>query len=136
MSRASSQKILLDTQVFIWLINESPRLGEQSRKLASSRQNQLAICTVSFFEMTIKASLGKLSWNPDVMVQLPTMGIDILPIEATALKKYQIFNEQNRDPFDNYLIASAITQKYQLLTADTKILATKTLSFAAIDATK
>lgn len=115
-------KILLDTQAFIWLINQDARLGSATRNLLLNRQHQVHLSYFSIFEMTIKASLGKLDYNPSLIEDLPDMGIDLLLPDAQSLKQYTIFNPHNKDPFDNALISLSLQHKLTLVTSDTKIL--------------
>ena len=127
-------KILLDSQVFIWLINDDSRLGAKNKKLALSTSNEVFISFMSFFEMTIKASLGKLKFNPTVMSDLENMGIVLLPGEESSLQRYKIFSSENKDPFDNFLVATSIDIDLVFLTSDEKILATKCEGLETLDA--
>ncbi|PIR62987.1 MAG: hypothetical protein COU65_00600 [Candidatus Pacebacteria bacterium CG10_big_fil_rev_8_21_14_0_10_42_12] len=127
-------KLLLDTQVFIWLINDDSRLGVKSKKLALSTSNEVFISFMSFFEMTIKASLGKLKFNPTVMSDLENMGIVLLPGDQSSLQRYKIFSSENRDPFDNFLAATAIENNLILLTSDEKILVIECQGLKTLDA--
>ncbi len=116
-------KILIDTQVFIWLINEDKRLGNKTRTLIFDSANQLNVSYFSIFEMTIKASIGKLYYDSKLVDDLPGMGIDILFPNKESLKAYKIFNSDNKDPFDNAIITTAIYEGCTLITSDPKILA-------------
>lgn len=129
-------KILLDTQVFIWLISEDSRLGKKSKKLLYSTNNQLYISYLSFFEMTIKASLGKLHFDPNIIDKLPNMGIELLDGDQKSLQSYQVFNQNNKYPFDNFLIATAKTHKLKLITSDHKILNLKNAGLQILNAHK
>ena len=129
-------KLLLDTQVFIWLIIDDRRLGVESKKLALSTVNEVSISFLSFFEMTIKASLGKLQFDPTAMGDLESMGITLLPGDQRSLQRYKIFSQDNRDPFDNFLLATAQANNLVFLTSDQKILTTKYEGLELFDATK
>lgn len=117
-------KLLIDSQVFIWLINEDKKLNPKILELLQDSTNQLLISYFSFFEMAIKASIGKLNYDPKVLDLLNDMDIELVMPDTSLLKKYEIFNTQNKDPFDNALIATAIVGKYILVTSDHKILDT------------
>ena len=129
-------RILLDTQVFIWLVNDDPKLGSQSKKLVLSTQNQVSISFLSFFEMAIKASLGKLTFDPSIMQDLEKMGVEHILGDYTSLVQYKVFNEKNKDPFDNFLIATAKANDFSLLTSDHKILEIKVPGLEILDAAK
>lgn len=72
--------------------------------------------------MAIKANVGKLEFDPTVMQDLPKMEVDLIPGDQKSLKRYQIFDEKNKDPFDNFLIAVSLAHNLTLLTSDDKIL--------------
>jgi PIN domain nuclease of toxin-antitoxin system len=127
-------KALIDTQVFIWLVNEDKRLGNKTRALLYDLENQLNISYFSIFEMTIKASIGKLDYSPEVLDDLPSMGIELLFPDKTTLQSYSIFNPDNKDPFDNALITVAIHEGYTLITSDAKILAVSNNNLKLLDA--
>ncbi|PIR58706.1 MAG: hypothetical protein COU69_04050 [Candidatus Pacebacteria bacterium CG10_big_fil_rev_8_21_14_0_10_56_10] len=129
-------KILLDTQVFVWLVNDSPGLGRKSKKLVLSTQNQIYISFISFFEMTIRASLGKITFDPLIMQDLVKMGVVLLPGDCQSLSEYQVFNVNNKDPFDNFLIATAKAHKLSLLSSDQKIIETRATGLEILDAGK
>lgn len=129
-------RLLIDTQVFIWLINEDARLGSVTLKALQDTSNEVFISYFSFFEMTIKASIGKLDFDSSVMDDLPRMGIELISPSIAALQKYAIFNPSNKDPFDNMLATVAITEKCAFVTSDPKVLAISVRGLKLLDATK
>lgn len=129
-------KVLLDTQVFIWLVNDNVRLGRKSKQLIVATRNQVFLSYMSFFEMTIKASIGKLKFDPAIMDDLEKMGIELIRGDFSSLANYQIYNKKNKDPFDNFLISIARIQKLRFITSDHKILATKVDGLEVFDASK
>lgn len=116
-------KLLLDTQVFIWLINEDARLGKNALMVLHDASNHISLSYFSIFEMTIKSRIGKLTLDPSVINDLPKMGIELLFPHKDTLREYAIFNAENKDPFDNALISVALQEKCVLITSDVKILA-------------
>jgi PIN domain nuclease of toxin-antitoxin system len=129
-------KILIDTQVFVWLVGQDPRLGQHSLEMLSDTSNRVFISYFSFFEMKIKESIGKMTIDIAVVDDLPTMGIELLDANINALRSYSIVNPDNKDPFDNILIGIAISEKCSLMTSDSKILATKLNDLKLINALK
>ena len=129
-------KLLVDTQVFIWLINEDKRLGSKASRALQDISNQLYISYFSFFEMTIKASIGKLDYDHSILEDLPKMGIELIMADISVLQDYQIFNVDNKDPFDNILVAVARSEKCTFVTSDPRILDISTHDLNLMDATK
>jgi len=128
-------RLLIDTQVFIWLINEDTRLSSATLEALQDTSNEVFISYFSFFEMTIKASIGKLDFDSSVMNDLPKMGIELISPSSAALQKYAIFNPDNKDPFDNILTTVAITEKCTFITSDPRILAISARGLNLLDAT-
>ncbi len=129
-------RLLIDTQVFIWLINEDARLGSATLKALQDTSNKVFMSYFSFFEMTIKASIGKLNFDSSLIDDLPKMGIELISPSNVALQKYAILNPDNKDPFDNILATVAITEKCTFVTSDPKILAVSAHGLNLLDATK
>ena len=127
-------KILIDTQVFVWLVDQDPRLSQDSLEMLSDTSNRVFISYFSFFEMKIKESIGKMTIDISVVDDLPTMGIELLDADINALKSYSIFNPDNKDPFDNILISIAQNERCSFMTSDSKILATKLNNLKLINA--
>ena len=128
-------KLLIDTQVFIWLINEDKRLGRKTLQKVKDPTNQILLSYFSVFEMTIKASVDKLDYDVSVLKDLANMGIELLFPDVDTLKDYAIFNPDNKDPFDNAIISVALYEKCALITSDPKILALNSLNLNLLNAT-
>lgn len=115
-------KVLLDTQVFIWLINADKRIGATTYKISNDGSNEINLSYFSLFEMKIKATVGKLTYDDSIVDDLPEMGVELIMPTTDALEKYRIYNENNRDPFDNILIATALSERCTFISSDPKIL--------------
>ena len=129
-------KLLVDTQAFIWLINNDKRLGSKAREALQSTANELNLSYFSVYEMIIKAAVGKLDYDPRVLDDLPKMSIDLLLPDKTTLQSYRIFSPDNKDPFDNALITVAVHENYYFVTSDAKILNVPVHNLRLLDATK
>ena len=129
-------KLLIDTQVFLWLINEDSRLGSEALRMLSDTSNQVLISYFSFFEITIKANIGKLKYDSSVIDDLPKMGIELVLPDIAALQNYLILNPDNKDPFDNILISVARNEKCTFMTSDENILATSASGLRLVNAIK
>ncbi|HEY5267850.1 MAG TPA: type II toxin-antitoxin system VapC family toxin [Candidatus Saccharimonadales bacterium] len=127
-------KILVDTQVFIWLVNQDSRLGRKSRTILSDTSNRVFISYFSFFEIAIKTSVGKMVLDNSIIDDLPKMGIELLDPDLGALKGYAVFNPNNKDPFDNMLISIARKERYSFMTSDHRILSTSIDGLKLLDA--
>jgi len=112
--------VLIDTQSFIWFFEDSPFLPV-SMKLYMERSDKLLISIASFWEITIKASIGKLVIPgniSDVIDKALLKGFKILPIERDHLIVLSTLDLIHRDPFDRIIIAQAIAENLPLVSSD------------------
>jgi PIN domain nuclease of toxin-antitoxin system len=129
-------KLLLDTQVFVWLTEEDSRLGASTLEKVTDVSNTVYISYFSFFEMAIKASIGKMKYDNSIMELLPAMGVELIMPDHLVLARYKKYNPTNKDPFDNVLMAVAQSEKCVLVTSDQKMLAFSGPSLTLLDATR
>ena len=112
--------VLIDTQAFIWFFEDNPRLPA-SLKQYMERSSGLVISIASFWEITIKTSLGKLDIDgsiADVIDKALSKGFKILPIEREHLITLSTLELIHRDPFDRIIIAQAIAENMPLVSSD------------------
>ena len=118
---------LLDTQALIWTLQETGKLSFTARNLIADPSVVKHVSVVSYFEMSIKISLGKLAISGFMLEDLPGLlyergmeQIVLEPFETIALSRLPI-HEDHRDPFDRMLICQAIKRNLTLLSSDVKI---------------
>ncbi len=128
--------ILLDTHVVIWLYENRANLGSHAVQLLENKDQPLAISYISLMEMAIKNATGKLHYEDKVFDDFVEQDIQLLMPDRALLSNYRIFNPDNKDRFDNLLIATALDNRYALMTTDHKILAAKIPRLRTIDASK
>jgi PIN domain nuclease of toxin-antitoxin system len=114
-------KILLDTQVFLWLQTERGRLGEHL-SLAEDPHNERLLSAASSWEIAIKYSLGRLPlpeppqrYVPSRMRAIGALGLAIEHRHALAVEELELVH---KDPFDRLLVAQAQALDVTILTAD------------------
>lgn len=114
--------LLLDSQVVLWALTDSPRLGASARKrIAESTQVHVSSATV--LELTIKSMLGKLQLPEGFVATLKADGYRELPItHADAEGLAGLPELAQHDPFDRILVSQASRAKLTLLTADRVLL--------------
>ncbi len=80
--------ILLDTHVLLWFLNDPSRLpGKVNTRIED--EETVFVSIASFWEMTIKSSLGKLTHTepvPQITRDCRDLSITILPIRETIWK--------------------------------------------------
>jgi PIN domain nuclease of toxin-antitoxin system len=116
-------RLLLDTHVIIWLMEDDSRLNAEARKLIASTQDVFA-SSASIWEIAIKTRLGKLRIDGErLILRLAQAGIGELHVtnsHAVATGRLPLLH---RDPFDRLLVAQAISETMRLLTSDAQLVA-------------
>ena len=111
---------LIDTNAYMWFSEDNARLPSSVKKFMES-SNNLAVSVASFWEITIKASLGKLVVYEniaDVIDKALANGFKILPIKREHLITLATLDLIHRDPFDRIIIAQAIAENIPLVSSD------------------
>jgi PIN domain nuclease of toxin-antitoxin system len=114
-------RFLLDTHVFLWLIQGDPQLSSRVRAIIADDANQLNFSVVSIWEIAIKLNIGKLKIEhsiEDIYQLLAQLKIEILPIDRLDLDRYLTLPLHHRDPFDRLIISQAIERELILISAD------------------
>ncbi|MFN6516247.1 MAG: type II toxin-antitoxin system VapC family toxin [Nostoc sp. CreGUA01] len=115
-------KFLLDTHTFIWFVTDSPQLGTTAKALIEDEYNEKWFSVASIWEMAIKCSIGKLTFNLPLQTfveqQIEQNSMDLLMIEIAHLAVVATLPLHHRDPFDRLLIARAMVEKIPVISAD------------------
>ena len=114
---------LLDTHVFLWVLFASNRLSKNSREVLLGESNDVYVSIISFWEISLKYSLGKLSLKGVSPADLPALaaesGFDVMDIDAATVSTFhELPASLHRDPFDRLLIWQAIKRDCTVLSKD------------------
>jgi PIN domain nuclease of toxin-antitoxin system len=114
-------KLLLDTQVWLWLQVAPERLGA-ALPLAENPSNVLLFSAASSWEIAIKWGLGKLPLpeTPEVYVPDRVVSSGVVPLAVAHSHALAVASlpAHHGDPFDRLLIAQATAENASLVTAD------------------
>jgi PIN domain nuclease of toxin-antitoxin system len=111
-------RLLLDTQVYLWILDDSPRLSPAAKE-AIEKADTVFVSAASIWEATIKIGLGKLEADPEKLVDsISASGFSELPVSARHASLVGQLTPIHRDPFDRLLVAQALFEPLRLLTAD------------------
>jgi PIN domain nuclease of toxin-antitoxin system len=109
---------LLDTHIILWWLENPKQLKKEAREIISARRNPVIVSAVSIWEMTIKASLGKLTLPENPAPLLREEGFSLLLVSAEHAWAVHELPAHHKDPFDRLLIAQAIKENLQIITRD------------------
>ncbi len=116
-------KILLDTQVLLWVMTRQT-LSTTATTAFLDIQNQLYLSVVSYWEICIKVSLGKLTLVPNwidlVDEVIAVNGIQWVGIDKAHCQRLLLLPQLHGDPFDRMLIAQASVEAMIFMSADEK----------------
>jgi len=117
-------KLLLDTQLLLWAAGQPERLSASARRQLNNRKNELIFSAASFWEISIKKSLGRDDFRVEPRVlrrALLDNGYVELPVTSEHAVNVYGLPPLHKDPFDRLLIAQALVEGITLLTADAQL---------------
>jgi len=130
MSNNNSNLLLLDTHVWIWLINGDQQL-KSSKAIThiekAAQHSNIRISAISVWETGMLEAKGRISLKYDciewVNHALAGPGISLLPLTPEiAIKSSRLPGIFHGDPADRIIVASAMGINASLVTKDRKIL--------------
>lgn len=116
-------KYLIDTHILLWLLFSPKKLSRDYKSIILDANNQVFVSLISFWEISLKFSLGKLQLSNITPDKLPKIveksGIKTLDLSAETLSSfYSLPKLKHKDPFDRMIIWEAITNKCKLISVD------------------
>ena len=110
-------RILIDTHILLWCLEDSPKLTAAARRLIEDPDNEIYVSKATAWEIEIKRMLGKLTIADDFMERIEE-GFSWLSIELRHIKELRALSSIHRDPFDRMLVAQAKCESMALLSHD------------------
>jgi PIN domain nuclease of toxin-antitoxin system len=117
--------LLLDTVTFLDSALAPQDISARAKALIVDPENDLYISTVSFWEVAIKYSIGKLALpeSPESFLRKirEKLGAALLPLDEESALHVVRLPMLHRDPFDRILICQAMVNGMVFLTSDSRI---------------
>ncbi len=124
-------RLLLDTHVLLWWLDDPNLLTEEARTAIRDSKNIIYLSAVVAWEIAIKKALGKLDAPDDLEEVMAVSGFLPLPITIPHVLAIQALPPHHRDPFDRMLIAQALHEGLHLLSRDPEIRKYPTMQIVA-----
>ncbi len=113
--------ILIDTHIFLWLAaGELDNIGAERMKMLEDGANKIYLSSLSIAEISIKVSIGKLSFNGNILSVLKSMDIEILDFDRMSALRLMNLPFYHRDPFDRMIISQSLEHNIGIVTNDSK----------------
>lgn len=114
-------RLLLDTQIVYWFFYEQEKVPQQAYDVMN-KADAVFVSAASIWEIAIKVRIGKMTANPRRIVQLlHGAGFHELPVFSRHTVIVADLPMYHGDPFDRLLIAQAMAEPLNLLTADAQL---------------
>ncbi|MCC7507586.1 MAG: type II toxin-antitoxin system VapC family toxin [Saprospiraceae bacterium] len=114
-------KYLLDSHALLWFSADAVELSEKARSLILDASDEIVVSMASFWEISIKNALGKLRVDGGLYALSDVgqkNGFEILSIQFNHIALINKLPFHHRDPFDRMLIAQAIAEEMDIISAD------------------
>lgn len=116
-------KVLLDTCSFIWLVQIQPgSFSKVALDFLNQNDLELSLSIASAWELSIKRSIGKLSFEGTIEELLaPHLAKSDFRLLAIDLKLFSIVESlpfHHKDPFDRLIAAQALSEGIPLISPD------------------
>ena len=114
-------KLLLDTHVLVWWLEDPRRLSRRAATILANRNNDILVSAAVGWEIAIKVGVGKMkprSILQDLDRVLAEEAFSELPITLDAAVRAGLLPLHHRDPFDRLLVAQAQSLNVPILSAD------------------
>jgi len=115
-------RILLDTQIWLWMLSDPDRLSGEGRRTLEDAGNDLLLSAASTWEISIKSAIGKLQLPglPEKVVprMIRQTMVTPLPVHHSHTLRVASLVNHHSDPFDRLLVAQAQMERVPIMTAD------------------
>lgn len=117
-------RLLIDTHIAIWIVNDDDRLSSEARRTIIEA-DVIFVSTASVWELSIKFS-NRRDRRSDMpfsgyhaILRFEESGFELLPLEPLHVAAVGSLPWHHRDPFDRLLIAHALVEGMTFMTHDT-----------------
>lgn len=117
-------RLLLDTQIVLWALTGSARLGKVAQDMICDPANEIYVSTATLWEIAIKHALGRgdMPVSGVRAAELCSLsGYRELPVSWRHAAHVESLPPLHGDPFDRMLVAQANAEPMRLLSRDAMV---------------
>jgi PIN domain nuclease of toxin-antitoxin system len=111
-------RLLLDTHILLWWMADDQRLPGVVAEAIAQPNAEVSVSAITFAEIAIKTSLGKLTVNGNLRNAAEQSGFLFLPFSVDHAQRLTDLAWHHRDPFDRMLIAQAMVEGLVFVSMD------------------
>lgn len=117
---------LLDTHTLIWAITSPQKLSKTIKVLLEDSEKDILVSSVSFWEIALKASIGKLILEGIQAEDFPSAALEtgfrLIDLDSYTTSTFAALKAtHHRDPFDRMLIWQCLKLGFTLISKDENI---------------
>ena len=116
-------RLLLDTHVVLWALEDPATLADQARAAIEDPANDVAVSAASLWEISTKRAARRLRVPDDFCDRFGDAAFEPLAITAEHAWAAGALPLHHRDPFDRMLVAQAQLEGFTIVTRDPKVAA-------------
>lgn len=112
---------LLDTNALLYFLYDNTKLSKKASDIIYRDNEKIHVSIASFWEIAIKASIGKLVIKSSISKIAETCEkeqFEILSIKPLHLDNIRQLPRIHSDPFDRLIISQALTENLVIITKD------------------
>jgi PIN domain nuclease of toxin-antitoxin system len=115
-------RLLLDTQIFLWWLADSRKLGKSARERIEAA-DEVYVSAASIVECEQKIAAGLLEADAEELVHgITSSGFTELPVRArSAAAAASLKRVEGVDVFDRLLVAQAMSEPLRFMTANASL---------------
>lgn len=114
--------LLLDTHVFLWAVEDNPKLSPAARAAILDGRNVVYVSAATAWEISIKRAIGKLRTpQGEYLEELRLHRFTPLSITTEHALAVEGLPHHHKDPFDRMLIAQAQEERLTIVTHDHRL---------------
>lgn len=114
-------RLLLDTHVALWWLNDPEELAAEARELISEGANDAFFSSISLWEAAVKSQAGRLDVPSPTEEAARDAGFLEVAVRWSHALRAAALPPLHRDPFDRMLVAQALEEDLALVTRDQAI---------------
>jgi PIN domain nuclease of toxin-antitoxin system len=99
--------LLLDAHALIWFLAGDGNLSQAGRSAMQDPANDVLVSAATVWELGIKAALGKIEMDEDLVDAVEEVGFGEVPVTLADARAAAALPPHHRDPFDRMLVAQA-----------------------------